>query len=134
MTTLSRTRHVWTRVVGCYGYKKTDFGPLTGLWRRYPAQVFYGQTLADYAQYNSLIGDHGALEPKVQQATVNGKKVVVVRWRDGSKLQVTNTGPAYPLRADFKEHIDPAVRMVFSEYNVPFDITAPRDAIDAPPG
>jgi hypothetical protein len=133
MTTLSRTGHVWTRVVGCYGYKKTDFGPLAGLWRRYPAQVFYGQTLADYAQYNPLIGDHGALEPKVQQATVNGKKVVVVSWRDGSKLQVANTGPAYPLRADFKEHIDPAVRMVFSEYNVP--LTSPRHVTPStPPG
>jgi hypothetical protein len=132
MTTDTRTRHEWIKVVGCYGYKKTDFGPLAGLWRRYPAQVFPGFTLADYAQYNPLIGNHGPRGAKVQQATVNGKKVVVVSWPDGSKVQVANTGPAYPLRADFKGHLP--VRMVFSEYNVPFDITAPSNAIDAPPG
>jgi WD40 repeat protein len=130
--TLTPTGHVWIRVVGCYDYKKTDSGPLAGLWRRYPAHAFPGFTLADYAQDNPLIGDHGALEPKVQQATVNGKKVVVVSWRNGSKLQVANTGPAYPLREDFKGQYP--VRMVFSEYNVPFDVTAPSNAIDAPPG
>jgi WD40 repeat protein len=125
----TRTRQEWIRVVGCYGYKEADSGPLAGLWRRYPAQVFMGFTLAEY---NPLIENRGPLEPKVQQATVNGQKVVVVSWPDGSKLQVANTGPAYPLRADFKR--DLPVRMVFSEYNVPFNVTAPPNAIDAPPG
>src|SRR5262249_35802074 len=62
---------------------------------------------------------------------VIGRMVVVVSWLDGSKLQVAGTGPAYPLRADFKGHNNTA-RMVVSEYNVPVDIAAPPDAIDAP--
>jgi hypothetical protein len=136
-TTLTRTQHVWTRVVGCYGYRKADYGRYAGRWLRFSAQVFKGDTIAEYARYNPLTDNatlrhHGALEPKVQQATVNGKKVVVVSWLDGSKLQVANTGPAYPLRVDFKGHLPS--RMVYSEYNVPFNVTAPRDAIVAPPG
>ena len=60
---------------------------------------------------------------------MNGRKVVVVSWRNGSKLYVANTGPAYPLREEFKGN-NP-VRVVFSEYNVPLDIAAPSNAIDA---
>jgi hypothetical protein len=56
--------------------------------------------------------------------------VVVVSWPDGSKVQVANTGPAYPLRAVLKGYSD-LIRMVFSEYNVPFDVAAPSNAIDA---
>src|SRR5262245_675493 len=102
--TLTRTEHVWTRVVGCYGYKKADFGHYAGRWLRFSAQVFKGDTIAEYARYNPLTDNevlrhHGAFEPKVQQATVNGKKVVVISWLDGSKLQIANTGPGYPLRA-----------------------------------
>ena len=37
-----------------------------------------------------------------------------------------------PLRADFKGWFP--LRMVFSEYNVPFHVTAPTNAIVAPPG
>ena len=55
---------------------------------------------------------------------------MVVSWRNGSKLYVADTGPAYPLRADFKGQHYP-VRMVFSEYDVPLDIAAPSNAIDA---
>jgi hypothetical protein len=73
----------------------------------------------------SATGPHGA---KVQQATVNGKKVVVLSWPDGSWFQIANTGPAYPLRAKFKGGYPAWV--VFSEYNVPFDVTAPSNAID----
>ena len=113
MITGTPTEHEWIRVVGCYDYKKTDYGPLADLWRRYPAGALTGFTLADYAQYDPLIGNHDPQGAKVQQATVNGKKVVVVSWPDGSKVQVANTGPAYPLRADFKGHLP--VRMVFSE-------------------
>ena len=131
MITGTPTEHEWIRVVGCYGYKKTDYGPLAGLWRRYPAQVFPGFTLADHT-YDGLTDDHRYSEAKAQQATVNGKKVMVVSWPDGSKLQIANTGPAYPLRADFKGHLPGW--MVYSEYNVPFDVTAPSNAIDAPKG
>jgi hypothetical protein len=129
--TLTRTEHVWIRVVGRYGYKKTDYGPYAGQWFRSPAGAFPGFTLADH-RYDGLTDDHRYCEAKAEQATVNGKKVMVVSWPDGSKLQIANTGPAYPLRADFKGHLPG--REVYSEYNVPFNVTAPRDAIVAPKG
>jgi len=127
----TRTRHEWIRIVGRYGYKKTDYGPYAGRWLRSPAGAFPGFTLADH-RYDGLTDDRRYCEAKAQQATVNGKKVMVVSWPDGSKLQIANTGPAYPLRADFKGH--PADWMVYSEYNVAFNVTAPPDAIDTPPG
>jgi hypothetical protein len=60
---------------------------------------------------------------------VNGRKVVVVSWRNGSKLYVA--APArLPAPCGFQGQHYP-VRMVFSEYNVPFDIAAPSNATDA---
>ncbi|MGE5286341.1 MAG: hypothetical protein ACM3ML_03870 [Micromonosporaceae bacterium] len=64
-----------------------------------------------------------------QQATLNGQKVVLVNYPDGTRLYVANTGPAYPLRLDEHwseegEHLD------FSEYGVQFHITAPKGALD----
>ena len=129
--TLTPTEHVWIRIVGRYGYKKTDYGPHAGQWLRSPAGAFPGITLADH-RYDGLTEDHRYCDAKAQQATVNGKKVMVVSWPDGSKLQIANTGPAYPLRADFTRP-DPDW-MVYSEYNVPFKVTAPPNAIDAPKG
>jgi WD40 repeat protein len=119
--------HARFRVIGRYGYVKTDFGHNAGRWLKYPAQAFKEFTIAETAS-NQFSG-YGPLEPKVQQATVNDRKVVIVSWRNGSKLQVANTGPAYPLRAVLKGYSD-LVRMVFSEYNVPVDVAAPSNAID----
>jgi hypothetical protein len=116
------------RVIGRDAYVKTDRGHDAGRWLKYPAQTYKEFTIAQWASGFGY-GPHGA---KVQQATVNGRKVVVVSWPDGSKLYVANTGPAYPLRAKFKGGYPAWV--VFSEYNVPFDVTAPSNAIDAPPG
>ena len=113
------------RVIGRYGYVKTDFGYDAGRWLKYPSQAFEEFTIAQWASFSG----NGPLEPKVQQATVNGRKVVVVNWRNGSKLYVANTGPAYPLREEFNGNYP--VQMVFSEYNVPLDIAAPSNAIDA---
>ena len=114
------------RVIGRYGYVKTDFGHDAGRWLKYPSQAFEEFTIAQWASFSG----NGPLEPKVQQATVNGRKVVVVNWRNGSKLYVANTGPAYPLREEFNGNYP--VQMVFSEYNVPLDIVAaPSNAIDA---
>ena len=113
------------RVIGRYGYVKTDLGHDAGRWLKYPSQAFEEFTIAQWASFSG----NGPLEPKVQQATINGRKVVVVNWRNGSKLYVANTGPAYPLREEFNGNYP--VQMAFSEYNVPLDIAAPRNAIDA---
>lgn len=56
---------------------------------------------------------------------------MVVRWRDGSKLYVANTGPAYPLRGDFKS--PHAGRIDFTEYGAPIQITAPATVMNGSP-
>jgi len=127
-------------IVGGAGYLSTDraglemFGaPLlvqrhdAGRWLKVQASDFTGFTLAEIA--SQLTRYYGPLEPKVRQATLNDSKVVVVSWRDGSKLHVASTGPAYPLRAEFKK--GPNVGLIeFGEYGAPLHITAPSDVID----
>lgn len=72
---------------------------------------------------------HGPLEPAVRQATLSGRKVVVVTdQRNGAKLYVANTGPAYPLLITGFH----GQRIGFSDYGANFHITAPSNAIPAP--
>lgn len=85
-----------------------------------------GFTLAGLA--SQLTSDTGPLEAKVTQATLGGKPVVVVSWPDGGKLYVANTGPAYPLRGDFKGP-QPG-RIDFTEYGSLTEITAPTNVIN----
>lgn len=128
-------------IAGGAGYINTDqaglamFGapPLVqqhaaGRWFKVPASDFTGVTLAEFA--SQLTAYNGPLEPKVRQATLHGRKVVVVSWRNGSKLDVANTGRAYPLLAVFKVH-NPG-RVALSGYDAPLHITAPGNAISSP--
>ena len=127
-------------IIGRDGYIKTDQAGLkligaplpvqrhdAGRWLKVPASDFTGFTLAELA--SELTKYYGPLEPKVRQATLSGRKVVVVSWRDGSKLHVANTGPAYPLRMEFKKGSNAGLYEL-SEYGAPLHITAPNNAID----
>jgi hypothetical protein len=67
------------------------------------------------------------LAPKVEQATLDGKKVVVLTQQNGSKLYVANTGPAYPVRIEDKRPRGGQIE--FTEYNTDFRITAPVNAL-----
>jgi hypothetical protein len=96
-----------------------------GRWLNLGAQDLEGLTLADIA--SQLAAHPGPLEPKVRQAMFNGRKVVVISWQDGGKLHLANTGPAYPLRGDFKGQDVGVIN--FSEYGAPVHITAPSNAI-----
>ena len=126
-------------IAGGAGYINTDQAVLAmfgappsvqrhaaGRWVKVPASDFTNLTLADFA--SQLTTYNGPLEPKARQATLEGRKVVVVSWRDGSKLYVANTGPAYPLLAVFKVH-NPG-RVEFSLYGAPLHITAPSNVIN----
>ncbi len=126
-------------LVGGAGYITTDQAGLAmfgappsvqrgaaGRWVKVPASDFTGLTLPEFA--SQVTANNGPLQPKVRQATLNGRKVVVVSWRNGSNLDVANTGPAYPLLAVFKVH-NPA-RVVFSQYDAPLQIKAPSNAIN----
>ena len=126
-------------IIGGAGYVKTDRAGLkmigapqpvqrhdAGRWVKDPASGhdFTGLTLASFA--SQLTAYYGPLEPNVRQATLNGRKAVIVTWRNGSQIEVANTGPAYPLRAEFKgQH--PA-RIDFTEYGARLHISAPRNA------
>lgn len=97
-----------------------------GRWVKIPASDFTGLTLPEFA--SQLTAYNGPLQPNVRQATLNGRKVVVVSWLNSSTLDVANTGPAYPLLGVFKVH-NPA-RIEFSQYDAPLQITAPSNAIN----
>jgi hypothetical protein len=60
------------------------------------------------------------------QAMLDGRRVVVVTYSDGSKLYVANTGPAYPVRFDVSGN--GGGRRDFSQYGTQFHITAPANA------
>jgi hypothetical protein len=93
-----------------------------------PQQVggLTGFTLENLAA--QLTKNDSPLEPKVQQATLDGDKVVVVSQQDGTKLYVANTGPPYPLRGEKKG--SDAGRVDLTEYGTDFHITAPSNAMD----
>jgi hypothetical protein len=67
-----------------------------------------------------------ASDATVAQTTLNGRRVVVVTYDDGSKLYVANTGPAYPLRFDVTGN--GGGRRDLSQYGGSFHITAPKNA------
>ena len=88
-------------VIGGDGYERIGRGHDAGWWLKYPLQPFKQFTLAGFAS-NPFSG-YGPLSRRSSRQRVNSRKVVVVvSWRNGSKVQVANTGSAYPLRADFK--------------------------------
>ncbi len=76
-----------------------------------------------------LAENESPLEPHVARETLDGERVVVVTQQNGSKLYISNTGPAYPLRGDYKGQA-PA-RFEFTEFGADFDITPPAHPVDA---
>ena len=140
--TLSKDGHkVRVTIIGSDGYFYADRagiqmmgiprevqGQVAGRWlkMKFSGSAFTGFTLAGLAA--QLTSYTGPLEPKVSQATLNGKQVVVVSWRDGGRLYVANTGPAYPLRGDFKGA--QAGRVDFTDYGAHVQITAPANVIN----
>jgi hypothetical protein len=100
-----------------------------GRWAKVSAKSmdFKGFSLDSIAGQLAVYND-SPLEPTVQQTTLDGRKVVVISYQDGSKLYVANTGPAYPLHGDYKG-VD-AARLDFTEYGADFHITPPGNAVD----
>ncbi len=104
---------------------------LAGRWLKLPQSSAawlpgYGFHLSDFtAALDTFLSPPG---PTVRQATLGGRKVVVVSYRDGSKLYVANTGPAYPLRWD--DNGPGAGWADFTEYGADFHIAAPGNAVN----
>jgi hypothetical protein len=76
----------------------------------------------------ALAKSDSLLVPTVKQTMLAGKQVLVISEHDGSELDVANTGPAYPLRAENKGK--DAGRFDFTEYGADFHITPPGNAVD----
>jgi hypothetical protein len=102
---------------------------VAGHWFKAPGRQASG--MAGFS-LDSLAGGVGRndtpLKSKVGTATLDGRKVLVVSQRNGAKLYVAATGPAFPLRTDEKAPGSGQVR--FSEFGVDFRINAPADVVD----
>lgn len=109
--------------------------PLTkspfGQWLKIPAKRL-NLPLAhiSLAGIAAIMTRPATLDPAVRQATLNGRKVVVITdHRHGVKLYIAEAHPAYLLRLAFMgPHPE---RLDFSDYGTNFHITAPRNAIPA---
>lgn len=86
----------------------------------------FGLTLGSLSA--GLVQDESPLQPAVEQSTLDGHQVVVIRQQDSSQLYVANTGPAYPLPGVDKGK-EPG-RLDSTEYGTDFHISAPPDAVD----
>ncbi|HEX9352744.1 MAG TPA: hypothetical protein VF933_02845 [Streptosporangiaceae bacterium] len=99
---------------------------ISGRWLRIPAKRLKLGEEFSLASLAAQLTHHGPLEPAVRQATLNGRKVVVITdQRNGAKLYVANTGPAYPLLIANPD----GRRIELSDYGANFHITAPSNAI-----
>ena len=102
---------------------------LAGRWVKVrPQQVASLDAFSLDSLAAGLTRNDSRLVGKVEQATLDGRKVLVLRKRDGSRTYVANTGPAYPLRTEGKG--PNPVRIDFTEYGVDFGITTPSDVVD----
>jgi hypothetical protein len=66
------------------------------------------------------------LEPEVEQTTLDGTQVVVVRREDGTRIYVANIGAANPLLAEWPNE----GQLDFTEYGADFQITAPQNYVE----
>jgi hypothetical protein len=107
---------------------------LAGQWLDVPARDFSfgpglfttGFTAKQLTRYPS------PLKPGVRQATLDGSKVVVLTYQDGSKLYVADSGPAYPLRWDYK--VPHPATANFTDYGANVHIAEPSGAVDVDGG
>lgn len=97
-----------------------------GRWLKLDPEVssFEGFARDDIAA--QLTEYESPLEPEVEQTTLDGERVVVVRREDGAEVYVANVGAAYPLRGKGPNE----GQIDFTEYGADFDITAPEDAVE----
>ena len=97
-----------------------------GRWLKVPASDITGFSLTDLA--DNLTAYRNPLEPEVRQATLDSRNVVLISWQGDGKLWVANTGPAYPLRAEWKKGQETGV-LSYTEYGAPLHVTAPSNAL-----
>ena len=99
---------------------------LAGHWQR-TGSAPSGEEWPARAIFVSELGlRESAQDATVAQAALDGRRVVVVTYQDGSRLYVANAGPAYPVRFDAAG--SGGGQRNFSEYGTQPHITAPESA------
>ena len=117
------------RVWEAFGMPAAVQQRLAGRWVKVRPQQFASlEAFSLDSLAAGLTRNDSRLMAKVERATLDGRKVLVLRKRDGSRIYVANTGPAYPLRTVGKG--PNALRIDFTEYGVDFHITTPSDVVD----
>jgi hypothetical protein len=97
---------------------------LNGKWLKVASTTDFDTFTVDgFAQLLKGGSGSDAVNADVTQSTLNGRKVVVISQKDGSRLDIANTGPAVPLLLDSKGSDGGIVN--FSNYNKSISITAP---------
>jgi hypothetical protein len=103
-------------------------GLMAGHWVRVrgnevPPGIFKQSPVASVA---ARLAHHGPLQAAVRQATLNGRKVVVVTDRkNGAKLYVANTGRAYPLLVTWPD----GHRIELTRYGTTFPVPTPANTL-----
>jgi len=114
------------RRIGAPGFVK---GLMAGHWVRMrrnqvPPRIFKQSSMASVA---ARLAHHGPLQAAVRQATLNGRKVVVVTdRRNGAKLYVANTGRAFPLLVIWP---DGRHRIELTRYGASFPVPTPANTL-----
>ena len=103
---------------------------LAGLWLDVPPADFsFGpRPLTTGSIAMQLTRYPSPIKPTVTRAILDGLKVVVLTYQDGSKLYVANSGPAYPLRWDYK--VPYTASADFTDYGANVHIAEPSGASD----
>jgi hypothetical protein len=110
------------------GLEPSISGGLVGRWVDMGTPGVPGGTQLNYTLMVETLRDYtGGLKPKATASTLDGRKVVVLSYADGSKVWVAATGPAYVLRADTVSPARGTVR--FSEFGRKVEVAAPKDAV-----
>jgi hypothetical protein len=101
---------------------------LEGEWVVVPEESaggFEQFTFADVV--DSLRNPESGIEEEVGSDEVDGRKVVVVEHKDGSRLSIADEEPTYPLRLEDEGN---SSTLTLSRFGAKEDITEPDDAVD----
>jgi hypothetical protein len=110
------------------GNSRDAAGMMAGRWVKVSPATTSGDTLTFGFFTGELAAHATAPQGTAAPGTLDGRQVVIVTYRDGSRLYIAATGAAYPLRFDVTGST--GGQRDFSEYGAPFHIAAPGNATD----
>jgi hypothetical protein len=94
------------------------------------ATGLFDVTVQNFA--DGLGSDPGGAASTISQGTLDGRKVIVMKGKDGTIGYIANTGAPVPLR--FEKPGSNGGRFTFADYGKDFGIRPPADAVTLPGG